>query len=271
MKMNTIKKYSLRVGMVIVCIFVILLLAMSYFPKQTSHILNIYLYPASSSGSISSISKNSLVVSSLDNQLEVGDTVSFSTVRFGKNDILTQKVEKVYNSQSEEVSYKTSNHNKKNPEEYVVKKKDIIGKYLFHIPYLGLLMIFMKSKYMIILVLCLIQVILYSKLRRIYKLEEKKEKKPKRHYIMIKNMCIEHVGNEMIISGEIENQLEQSVKCVVAQLEVYDRSKNKIVNEEWDVLEQKALSSGQSIKFAYRLPYIEDVVDYALRIRKYKY
>lgn len=270
METQKVKKYSIRVGLGILGLCVLLLMSMTFFTKVTSNILKVHFYPATADGIDPNISKNALVVSLVNHQIDVGQSITFEAERFGKDVTLTQDVVKVYTMKTGESYYKTSNHNNDNPEEYLVKEDKVVGKYLFSIPFLGNLMLFIQSKYMLLLILCIIQFFLFKKLRKYDKKELLKLKKPKRQYIMIKNMCIEHVDDEMIISGVIENRLGQTVKCVIAQLQLYDEDGNIFVDEEWNIITEKVLYTGQSVKFGYKLKYIDNVVDYSLRIRKYK-
>ena len=271
LRKDKIIQYVIRLFFAFMCLVILLLLSMSYFPKTTSNILKVYIYPNISEGTNESISKNSLVVSIVNENIKVDNLVTFETDRFGKKVILTQNIAKTYTTKDGDIYYKTSNGNERLPEEYLVKQEQVIGSYLFHIPYLGYIMTFMKSKYMLILVLCIIQVFLFMKLKKETDKEKSNKKKVNREYLMINNMCIEHIDNEMMISGTIENHLHQSVKCVIAQLDLYDKNNKLILNEQWNILNQKTLPSGQKVNFSYKVPYVDNVVDYGLRIRKYKH
>ncbi len=94
--------------------------------------------------------------------LKKGDIITFRAERFGKPIIITHRFSHKEMNEEGIWVYRTHPEESTYLDPYDTKQEDIIGVYIFHIPYLGKLMQFLKSKFGF-LWLCEIIVILLIK------------------------------------------------------------------------------------------------------------
>lgn len=77
--------------------------------------------------------------------------ITFHAERFGQNVIITHHFNKVEVTDDGTIIYRTNAAGKDNLDSYQTTREDLIGTYLFHIPYIGKIILFLKSKFGFIL------------------------------------------------------------------------------------------------------------------------
>ena len=77
--------------------------------------------------------------------------ITFHAERFGENIIITHYFNKTEITEDGTVIYRTNAAGKKNLDNYETTRDDLIGTYIFHIPYIGKFILFLKSKFGFIL------------------------------------------------------------------------------------------------------------------------
>lgn len=82
-----------------------------------------------------------------DEELEPGQIITFWGDRFGDRIILTHHFNHTEKDAEGKTIYRTNAEGKDELDMYLVERKDIIGTYVFHIPYVGKFVLFLKSKY----------------------------------------------------------------------------------------------------------------------------
>lgn len=111
------------------------------------------------------IGTNSLVlVQTYDDNMKIekDDIIVFFANRFGEEMAIMHRFSHLEKSEEGEVLYKTHPEGSDSLDMYETKQEDILGVYLFHIPYLGKIILFLKSVFGI-LWLCQMIVILLIK------------------------------------------------------------------------------------------------------------
>ena len=76
----------------------------------------------------------------------IRDSVTFHANRFGKDILLTHYFKKTQVKDGI-TYYRTQGASAKDYDNYETTRSDIIGKYMFHIPYLGKIFLFLKSPF----------------------------------------------------------------------------------------------------------------------------
>lgn len=134
----------------IVCIWVVSALAAAWLllgGTQTDIIPYRFYYVLTHSME-PTIGANSLVlVKTLQDttQIEENDIITFWANRFGERIIIMHRFSHTERNEGGEVVYRTRAEGSKTVDIYETKRQDILGIYLFHIPYVGKLMLFFKS------------------------------------------------------------------------------------------------------------------------------
>ena len=83
--------------------------------------------------------------------LKSHEIITFHANRFGQNIIITHHFNKTEIAENGEIIYRTNAEGTDSLDEYKTTKDDLIGTYIFHIPYIGKILLFLKSKFGFIL------------------------------------------------------------------------------------------------------------------------
>lgn len=107
-------------------------------------------------------------------KIKKDDIITFLANRFGEKIVIMHRFSHTETSENGETVYKTHPEGSDTPDIYETKREDILGVYLWHIPYAGKFVLFLKSAFGL-LWLCQIIVILLIKELISAKWEEKKK------------------------------------------------------------------------------------------------
>lgn len=80
-------------------------------------------------------------------QIEPGQIITFRAMRFGESMILTHHFHHREKDEEGNVIYRTIPEGQEELDPYEIKEEDILGLYVFHIPYLGKYILFFQSQY----------------------------------------------------------------------------------------------------------------------------
>ena len=94
--------------------------------------------------------------------MEKGRIITFLADRFGEKIIITHRFSHTETNEKGETVYRTYSEGSDALDVYGTKRDDILGVYLFHIPYAGKLILFLKSGFGLLWA-CQISVILLVK------------------------------------------------------------------------------------------------------------
>lgn len=86
-----------------------------------------------------------------DIQLQPQQIITFHADRFGQKIIITHHFNKTERTDEGITIYRTNAEGKDQLDIYQTTREDLIGTYLFHVPYIGKIILFLKSKFGFIL------------------------------------------------------------------------------------------------------------------------
>ena len=164
----------------LIIIFLILfILIMLITPEKINNILDYKFYSVLTNSMEPEIPTYSLVCIKKFKKDEIIDLkpqqiITFHANRFGQNIIITHHFNKTEITEDGTIIYRTNAAGKENLDNYETTRDDLIGTYIFHIPYVGKFILFLKSKFGFILYGELIIIFLINSLIRT--LWEEKEK-----------------------------------------------------------------------------------------------
>ena len=164
----------------LIIIFLILfILIMLITPEKINNILDYKFYSVLTNSMEPEIPTYSLVCIKKFKKDEIIDLkpqqiITFHANRFGENIIITHHFNKTEITEDGTIIYRTNAAGKENLDNYETTRDDLIGTYIFHIPYIGKFILFLKSKFGFILYGELIIIFLINSLIRT--LWEEKEK-----------------------------------------------------------------------------------------------
>ena len=182
-----------RIANIVFVVVVVLLAAytflMAKYPDETAQVTGYRLYAVLTDSMEPRIPTFSLVCTKvLDPEeplhLNKGDIITFKADRFGDDILLTHHFNKTEKDFQGNTIYRTNAEGKDNLDMYKTLRKDIIGTYVFHIPFIGKIFLFLKSKFGILLYAELAVIWLFNKTIRT-RWEEKEQvlKKQKTLYV----------------------------------------------------------------------------------------
>ena len=122
-------------------------------------------------------------------QLKKDDIIVFLANRFGEKIMIMHRFSHTEKNEEGEIVYKTRPDRSDTPDIYETRREDILGVYLWHIPYVGKWILFLKSAFGL-LWLCQITVILLIKKLILARWEEKKK-------LPDEDVCTSQTGNSM--------------------------------------------------------------------------
>lgn len=268
-------------------------LSMHFFPAQTSEFIGYQLYTVLTDSMEPRIPTFSLACTKIipkDEELNLkkGDIITFVGDRFGDEIVLTHHFNSIDEDMTGKKIYRTNAEGKKELDMYRIERKDIIGTYVFHIPYLGKIFLFLKSKFGFIMYAELAVVWLVNKTIRarweekevakeLQGLPEEKESSKKRKRkkardgdFAFRNLLSEKHEEYMVISGIVINKTRHKVRFVVAELIFYDEDKKVVSKDKWYLIGKGALSSRMSKDFEYIHHDAQKITDYEIKVIAYK-
>lgn len=153
-------------------VFLLLILGSQLFPAQFSAIFKLKTYVILTDSMEPNIPTYSLVVNKAldkDDKIKKDSIVTFKIERNKEDTYLTHYYRETKKANDGKTYYRTQPQGVKDQyDPYYTKRSDIVGTYLFHIPFIGKTILFLQSKfawiyYCILLVIFLINLTLRSK------------------------------------------------------------------------------------------------------------
>ncbi len=121
-----------------------------YFPDKVTQLTGYRLYTVMTDSMEPTIPTFSLVLTKLipvEETIEPDTIVTFKANRFGDNILLTHYFRETQIGNDGNTYYRTQAEGKDFYDNYETKRSDIIGKYVMHIPFIGKVFLFLKSKF----------------------------------------------------------------------------------------------------------------------------
>lgn len=154
--MKILKKFIQKFFYVIIVFLIFYIAIMIFKPEKISSMLNYQFYTVLSDSMEPKIPTYSLVLVKNFKKDETIDLkpqqiITFHAERFGEPIIITHHFNKTEITDDGTTIYRTNAAGKDNLDIYETTRDDLIGTYIFHIPYIGKFVLFLKSKFSFIL------------------------------------------------------------------------------------------------------------------------
>lgn len=170
--MKIFHKFTKKLFYLLFIFLILYILIMTFLPEKINGIINYKFYivltnsmepriPTYSLVFVKKFTKNETI------NLKPQQIITFHAKRFDQNIILTHYFNKTEIAEDGTIIYRTNSSNKENLDNYRTERDDLIGIYIFHIPYIGKFILFLKSKFGFILYIELTIIFLINYLIRL--------------------------------------------------------------------------------------------------------
>lgn len=154
--MKILEKFIKIITYLAILSLIIYITLIKLVPEKVNNIINYKFYTVLTNSMEPTIPTYSLVcvkkfkedkVLNLNSQ----QIITFNANRFGKNIIITHHFNKTEIDENGDIVYRTNAEGSEDLDMYKTKRNDLIGTYIFHIPFIGKFILFLKSKFSFIL------------------------------------------------------------------------------------------------------------------------
>ena len=271
---NVIKRIANIVFVVVVLLLAAYTFLMAKYPEETAQITGYRLYAVLTDSMEPRIPTFSLVCTEvLDPEeplhLKKGDIITFKADRFGDDILLTHHFNKTEKDFQGNTIYRTNAEGKDNLDMYKTLRKDIIGTYVLHIPFIGKIFLFLKSKFGILLYAELAVIWLFNKTIRT-RWAEKEQVLKKQKTLYVDAVEFEELEGHCVLSGELHNDTKFAVRFVKAEIQLYDEQRNLIKTDKWFLTGKDSIPAGTHQQFNYTIYDVKDARYYKIHILSYK-
>lgn len=257
------------------------LLGFFFFPKQTQELVKFRFYTILTDSMEPRIPTYSLVCvkNIVDIQeLQPEDIITFRIEKFKEEKILTHYFayrETIDNT----IYYRTHPENTNALDPYDVEEEDVIGTYVFHIPYAGKLILFFQSPFGIFAMsIGTLFLILYKYLDEHFDLEEEvgidsfrlQRKHHPKEYVCFEDMQIQMDPQFIYVQGALFNETSVALGYIKACFVFYNEQGNIVTSHTFYVNGKDKLEPQHAIEFHFMLEQVQDIYDYQISIRSAK-
>lgn len=154
--MNILEKFIKIITYLAILLLIIYIISIKLVPEKVNNIIDYKFYTVLTNSMEPTIPTYSLVCIKKVKEDEVlnlnsQQIITFNANRFGKNIIITHRFNKTEIDENGNIIYRTNAEGSENLDVYKTKRSDLIGTYIFHIPFIGKFILFLKSKFSFIL------------------------------------------------------------------------------------------------------------------------
>lgn len=260
------KKLSTIMVIIIVFMLSIFVIMMKIQPETISQFIGYRFYVVLSDSMEPVIPTYSLVFSKMLNEDETIDPntiVTFQANRFGKEVLLTHYFKETQ-ACDHGVCYRTQGAEAPNYDSYETTREDLVGTYVFHVPYIGKFILFLQSKFGLVLCGELMIIWLIHK-TILMKWEEDA------YGFMIYDVVMQEEDGLFKVYGSLKNNYPKPVRFINAQLELYGHNHRLLKEDRWFLTDQSYIFPGEEKRFTYITTEDEQVAHLDIRIEKFKY
>ncbi|MCB7305932.1 signal peptidase I [Bariatricus massiliensis] len=158
----------------IVLVLIVCIIGIQFFPDELNKYIGYRTFVILTDSMEPTIPVGSLVISKkIDNpeNIKVNTIISFRVDRFGDDTVFTHYFKKRQIDETGRERYFTIAENADRYDDYVTYREDVLGTYVFHVPYIGKFVLFLQSPFAlielgIILFILLINRLLWDKFDR---------------------------------------------------------------------------------------------------------
>lgn len=259
---------------VLIVLLVLYILGIQFFPKQTADIVGYQFYTILTDSMEPVIPTNSLILSKVvkpGQKVEPDTIVSFHVDRLGTEAVFTHYLRKIKKDETGKERYYTKGATATRYDDYKTYREDILGTYVFHIPYLGKIVLFLQSPFALMeMVILFIFGVLYKLLWARFDAEEHltAEGIPKSVHLRLKKIKLSDRKDKMSVSGVLCNFSEKKVlREFYIRVSLVDKKKKTVVYNLYAV---KKLSPKGTFSWRLEVPWNDRIQDYAVMVYKPK-
>lgn len=282
--MRILKRSMKIISTALLTVLLVYIVSAAVWPKQTSQFIGYRFYTVLTDSMEPKIPTFSLVFSKLideDEPIAPNTIVTFQADRFGEDILLTHFFRKTQEKNGI-TYYRTQGATAKDYDNYETKRSDIIGVYLFHIPYLGKIFLFLKSPFGFIMYGELAVILMINRVIRTRweekdkEIVEKQEALEKLTIQMRRKLPITgveaviYMDDTLQLTATLTNRFAQPVYFVVARMSFYDAQKKEVYSQKWYLCGKEGVLPKESKTFSYTLPEAEEISHYQIEILSYK-
>ena len=148
-----IKKVGRIIYWLVLGLVVAYIIGMQFYAQEITDFIGYRFYAVMTDSMEPVIPTYSLVLTRMIDESEMltpGEIITFKAERGDQEIVLTHRFNKTQ-EENGQLYYRTNAQGRDELDLYYTKRDDIIGKYVGHVPYLGKLIMFMQSKFSLIL------------------------------------------------------------------------------------------------------------------------
>lgn len=154
--MKILKKFIIKIFYVVIIFLILYIVTMIIIPEKVNNILDYKFYTVLTNSMEPKIPTYSLVCIKKFEKDEIIDLkpqqiITFHANRFGEDIVITHHFNRTEKTEDGTVIYRTNTEGSDILDYYQITRDDLIGTYIFHIPYIGKFILFLKSKFSFIL------------------------------------------------------------------------------------------------------------------------
>lgn len=256
---------------------------MHFAPNALDQLVEFKLYAVLTNSMEPTIPTYSLIISKSiksDEVIEPQTIITFKTIRDGDEVFFTHYYEETQVDENGDMIYRTHAEGKDNLDDYKTYRNDIMGTYVYHIPYLGKFFLFMKSTFGLIMVGELIIITLMNALLKA-KMKEKEDFNDEIVFFQrkknlstppfeIKDVEIQCNNGEVTYHGIIANRSRMPMSFVRAQFTLFDDEGNEHSKELWYIVDDEVLLPEEERMWSYTVIDEKPCISIDIAIASYK-
>lgn len=299
--MKKIKLILKALFFVIVVSLLLFIGSMFIYPEETSQFIGYRFFTVLTDSMEPRIPTYSVVCSKVITEkepldLKKGDIITFKANRLGEDIIITHHFNKMQANDKGEMFYRTNAEGKENLDLYETRRSDIIGRYVFHIPYAGKIILFLKSPFGLIMygelfIIWLVNKVVKARwkekeseqkkktLEELAKAEQdalnvipaKEQEEPVEKPLLdvayyISDIRIEQQGKQCEVYAVIHNHTKESKQNIFVELTLYDKQYQKKKRYVICTAKHAMVQPNQTHSFCFRFHCDDELVYYTMKI-----
>lgn len=249
----------------------------TWFPIQTKNLIPYRFYTILTNSMEPCIPTFSLVcVKNINDptQLVAEEIITFQIERLKEKEVLTHRFAYRENVDGT-MYYRTHPQTSDALDPYDVQESDLIGTYVFHIPYVGKLILFITGPFGLFSIgigICIL--IGYHYVNEHYDMEEEitlrnvyiHHKQSAKGYVVFEDIQIRLDATYMEVEGLLSNETNKALRYIKVCFIFYNRQKECIGSHTFYANDKETLLPQQAIRFHFMIERIQDIHDYQISI-----
>lgn len=248
--MKLFKKIMSWISTILIASILIYFVGMYFWPDEISEFAGYRFYTILTGSMEPTIPTDSLVLTKLvpeDEKIKPNSIITFHADRFGNDIVLTHYFRTTEKNQKGETIYRTQAEGVDKYDDYQTKRKDIIGTYVGHVPFMGKVFRFLQSTWGIMTLLAILVMLIINRIisMRLDKAEDNGDKvvfKEKQHRhksedpnqgIIIRDTDMLVMKHSMQMRGIVVNQTTQNITFLKVKIKFTDKEDHVIDSVPW--------------------------------------